>query len=132
HGLAVAVTVPEAEEDGRLAPEVERALFRVVQEALHNVVRHAAAASASVAIEADGDAVSVVVSDDGVGFDPTARAIASRRLGLVSMRERVAALGGALEVLSSPGKGTTVTARVPHGCDPRFGGGRPAGGQGRA
>jgi len=115
HGLAVAVSVPGAEEDASLAPEVERAIYRVVQEALHNVVRHAGTASASVAVEVDGDAVSVTVRDEGVGFDPAARAIASRRLGLVSMRERVAALGGELDVLSSPGTGTTVRARVPHG-----------------
>jgi signal transduction histidine kinase len=117
HGLAAAVRADteDAAEDGRPAPGVESALFRVVQEALHNVVRHAGATSASVTIESDADAVSVVVEDDGIGFDPGSRAIASRRLGLVSMRERVAALGGEVDIVSSPGEGTTVRARVPRG-----------------
>jgi signal transduction histidine kinase len=99
--------------NARLTPEVERQLLRVAEEALSNVVRHAGARSAEVVVELGDDTVSVAVDDDGVGFDPTARAIASRRLGLTSMRERVAALGGELEIDSAPGKGTRVRARVP-------------------
>jgi signal transduction histidine kinase len=53
------------------------------------------------------------VADDGVGFDPAARSIASRRLGLVSMRERIEAAGGSFEIVSAPGEGTTVRAAVP-------------------
>jgi signal transduction histidine kinase len=101
--------------DGGIGPEVERHLFRVVQEALSNVVRHASAAGASVRIDIGEAEVSMVVQDDGVGFDPAARAIAARRLGLTSMRERVESLGGHFEVVSAPGKGTTVSARVPRG-----------------
>jgi signal transduction histidine kinase len=110
HGLTVTVS---ATGDGRLAPELERQLLRVVQEALSNVVRHAGARSADVVVEVGDEVVSLSVDDDGIGFDPTARAIASRRLGLTSMRERVAALGGELDVDSAPGKGTRVRARVP-------------------
>ena len=114
HGLAIGV---RSEGDGvtALGPEVERQLFRVIQEALSNVVRHASAGTASVSLEVTDEAAAVVVEDDGVGFDPGERAIASRRLGLTSMRERVAALGGELEIVSSPGKGTTVRATVPRG-----------------
>jgi signal transduction histidine kinase len=101
--------------DGKIAPDVERHLFRVVQEALSNVVRHSSAAGASVQIDIGEEEVSVVVQDDGVGFDPAARAIAARRLGLTSMRERVESLGGRFEVVSAPGKGTTVSAQVPRG-----------------
>jgi signal transduction histidine kinase len=99
--------------NARLTPEVERQLLRVAEEALSNVVRHAGARCAEVVVELGDHTVSVAVDDDGVGFDPTARAIASRRLGLTSMRERVAALGGELEIDSAPGKGTRVRARVP-------------------
>ncbi|MDQ3943625.1 MAG: ATP-binding protein [Actinomycetota bacterium] len=76
-------------------------------------MRHASAAGASVRIDIGPGDVSVVVQDDGVGFDPAARAIAARRLGLTSMRERVETLGGRFDVASAPGQGTTVSARVP-------------------
>jgi signal transduction histidine kinase len=113
HGLALRVS---GDEDGAtLDPEVERHLFRVIQEALSNVVRHASASAATVSLDVTPEAVAVVVEDDGVGFDPEERTIASRRLGLTSMRERMAAVGGELEVTSAPGKGTTVRATVPRG-----------------
>lgn len=79
------------------------------------MVRHSSAAGASVHIDIGEEEVSVVVQDDGVGFDPAARAIAARRLGLTSMRERVESLGGRFEVVSAPGQGTTVSAQVPRG-----------------
>jgi signal transduction histidine kinase len=111
HGLDIGVEATGR--DDKVAPEVERHLFRVIQEALSNVVRHASARGTSVRIDVRPEDVSVVVQDDGVGFDPQARTIAARRLGLTSMRERVESLGGRFEVASAPGQGTTVTARVP-------------------
>jgi signal transduction histidine kinase len=99
---------PEAE---RFPPEIETALYRVVQEALTNVAKHAGARVVSVVVERQDGRAIAVVEDDGVGFDPEA-ASASGRLGLLGMRERVAVLGGALEVESSPGSGTTIIARV--------------------
>lgn len=113
HGLDLSVAT--SGDDATLALEVERHLFRVVQEALSNVVRHASAGTAGVEVLVMQDAVRVVVRDDGVGFDPAARAIAARRLGLTSMRERVESLGGRFEVVSAPGEGTTVRAEVPRG-----------------
>ncbi|MGH8990053.1 MAG: sensor histidine kinase, partial [Acidimicrobiia bacterium] len=125
HGLELSLVTTG--DDDRVAPDVQRHLFRVVQEALSNVLRHASAATARieihVAASGDGytsamcapDHVQLVVGDDGVGFDPEARAIAARRLGLTSMRERVESLGGRFEVVSAPGQGTTVTAEVPRG-----------------
>ncbi len=113
HGLDMSVATTG--DDAKVAPEVQRHLFRVVQEALSNVVRHASAGAASLRIDVGEGAVTVVVADDGVGFDPDARAIAARRLGLTSMRERVESLGGQFEVVSAPGQGTTVTAEVPRG-----------------
>jgi signal transduction histidine kinase len=113
HDLALAVR--DTGDDRKLSPQSATAVLRVVQEALSNVVRHASARSAWVTIDIGDAAVSVVVRDDGVGFDPGARAIAARRLGLTSMRERVEMLGGRFEVVSTPGQGTTVTAEVPSG-----------------
>jgi len=122
HGLRV--TLHTAGED-RLSPRVERELFRIVQEAVTNVLRHARASTLEVDLAfgdthgrasragLGGGAVTVTVRDDGVGFDPDARSIRSRRLGLTSMRERARALGGGLTLQSAPGAGTTVRVEVP-------------------
>lgn len=91
-------------------------LLRIVQEALANAARHARARRIDVTIEV-GAAVVVEVADDGVGFDPEARAMRARRLGLTSMRERAEALGGRLTIASvtapSPGHDTRVRVEVP-------------------
>jgi signal transduction histidine kinase len=110
HGLAVEVTTSG---DTRLAPDLEHELFRIVQEAVTNAVRHADASSLSVTLELGRAGVVLTVRDDGVGFDPDARSIRSRRLGLTSMRERAKALGGTLTIESSRGSGTTLRAEVP-------------------
>ncbi len=101
-------------------PETERQLFRIVQEAVANVVRHATADSLTVSISLveAGDAAGnpvlrLEIGDDGTGFDPSERAIRSRRLGLTSMFDRAQALGGQLTIDSSPGLGTRVRAEVP-------------------
>ena len=111
---AVPVTVTDARPPGSPGPSAagERELWRVAEEALSNALRHAEASEIKVVVEADGDTV-LSVADDGVGFDPTARSIAARRLGLVSMRERIEAAGGTFEIASAPGRGTTVRASVP-------------------
>jgi signal transduction histidine kinase len=94
-----------------LEPEVEEQLYRLGQEALANVVKHARATSATVRIAAAGDTVSMEVSDDGRGFDPAA--VGSDHFGLRSMRGRVADLGGRLEVTSALGRGTVLRVEVP-------------------
>jgi signal transduction histidine kinase len=91
--------------------EVE--LYRIVQEALNNAVRHARAETIAVEIDARDGGVAITVRDDGVGFDPGARAIRERRLGLTSMRERAERLGGALSVETARDAGTTVRVEVP-------------------
>ena len=93
---------------------VETALYRVVQEALTNVARHAQATRVDVVLERRGDQVIVLIEDDGVGFDARA-AIQSGRLGLVGIRERVGMLGGTLAIESTVGAGTTVLVEVPYG-----------------
>ena len=94
-----------------LSPELETVFYRVAQEALTNVVRHARAGRVSVLLKEHEGQLQLVVEDDGVGFDP-ARAGATSN-GLIGMRERVELVGGELLVESTPGTGTTVYARVP-------------------
>ncbi|HZQ88665.1 MAG TPA: GAF domain-containing sensor histidine kinase [Gaiellaceae bacterium] len=96
---------------GRLPPEVETALYRIVQESLTNVVKHARASHVSIVLGRKGASVTAIIEDDGVGFDP-ARA-REDGLGLIGMRERVALVGGRLTVESRPGAGTTFVAEVP-------------------
>ena len=100
----------------RLSPATETALYRIAQEALTNVVRHAQAESVSVLLERrDGHAI-LVVEDDGSGFDVDALrhlALPAAKLGLLGMEERAALVGGTLTVESNPGKGTAVFAEVP-------------------
>ncbi len=98
----------------RLPPVVETTLYRVVQEALTNVVRHAKASSVDVLAERRGGRVMVMVEDDGVGFDAE-RAATSGQLGLLGMRERAETLGGTLNIESTPSSGTTVVVEVPCG-----------------
>jgi signal transduction histidine kinase len=97
--------------DGRLPSDVETALYRIVQESLTNVVKHARAGHVSVVLTQKDSAVSVVVEDDGVGFEPGR--VRGDGIGLVGMRERVGLLGGRLTVESRPGAGTTFVAEVP-------------------
>jgi signal transduction histidine kinase len=108
-GLVIEVDGP----DGHLplGPEVEEQLYRLGQEALANVVKHARASSAMVRIAAADGTVSVEVSDDGRGFDPAT--VGPEHFGLRSMRGRVADLGGRLEVTSAPGGGTVLRVQVP-------------------
>ena len=110
HGIEVSF---DADGVGPLDADREAALFRIGQEALTNVVRHADAGRTEVLLQHEGDLIRLTVTDDGVGFDPASRSIRSRRLGLASMRERAAAEGGILVVESAPGKGTTVRAEMP-------------------
>ena len=94
----------------RLAPETESAVYRVVQEALTNVTKHAGASHVRVEVERDDGLVAVLVEDNGCGFDPAA---CTDGLGLVGMRERVELTGGRLEIRSEPGGTTRVSARLP-------------------
>jgi signal transduction histidine kinase len=112
----VPVDVEVGDLDG-LDPDDEHQVLRIAQEAVTNALRHAAAGRVRVTLGpgATGSHGALVlrVSDDGRGFDPQARGLRARRLGLTSMHERAASLGGALTVTSAPGEGTTVELRVP-------------------
>ena len=97
--------------EARMPTELETALYRVVQEALTNIVKHADATSISVSVVRRVSGVAAVIEDDGAGFDP--RAVREDGIGIVGMRERLALLGGRLEIESRKGAGATVVAEVP-------------------
>jgi signal transduction histidine kinase/ligand-binding sensor domain-containing protein len=98
--------------DGLFAPATEINLYRIVQESLNNIVKHAAATEASVRIERDGPRVTVTVHDNGRGFTSNAPGDGKGGFGLTGMTERAHLLGGALDIDSAPGEGTTVTLRI--------------------
>jgi signal transduction histidine kinase len=107
-------------EGARLPPAVESAVYRIVQEALTNVLKHAQAATVSVSVEQRSDEVRVIIEDDGVGFDPEATthpspggASAKPRLGLSGIRERLSLLDGSLTLEASSGVGTTLFVHIP-------------------
>jgi two-component system sensor histidine kinase UhpB len=98
-------------QDERLAPNLETTLYRIAQEALNNAAKYSRARRVEVLLERRADSVVLVVEDDGIGFDADGGAT-GRGFGLVGMQERAALVGGTLEIESSPGKGTTVLARI--------------------
>ena len=102
-----------SDESPELAEERAVAIFRIVQEALTNVTRHADAHEVFITLGQTGDDCLLEVRDDGCGFDPVA--IPRKSFGLAGMKERVLMLGGALDVASSPGHGTSIKVRVPFG-----------------
>ena len=96
----------------RLPGDVETAIYRIVQEALTNVARHAQARSASILVERRSDVVRTIVEDDGVGFDVGAN-YGERHLGLLGMRERAELLNGTLTIESAPEHGTSIFIGIP-------------------
>jgi signal transduction histidine kinase len=98
---------------GRLGGEVDVAVYRIVQEALQNIAKHAHARSVAVLIDRHADHLSVIVEDDGTGFDVEHPLRPSRRFGLIGMHDRAMQLGGTFDIESLPGRGTTVAVRLP-------------------
>ncbi len=110
----------DALDSTRIPAALATACFRLVQEALTNVLRHARARHVRVSVRETSDALEVLVEDDGRGFDPqaaTERAGAGVSLGLLSMKERASLAGGTLTIESGPDRGTTVRGRFPRGHD---------------
>lgn len=110
--LRVDLDYEERRAASRHAPELESTVYRLVQEALNNVIKHGGAEHATVEVSEASGCVIAKVSDDGRGFDPL---LSTEGFGLLGMRERVALVGGGLDVASSPGGGTVITARLPVG-----------------
>jgi PAS domain S-box-containing protein len=102
-----AETLPE-----KLQPEIALCLFRVLQEALQNAIKHSGVRQFHVALRAESGEIILTVSDFGIGFEPD-QAILGRGLGLTSMKERLKLVGGQLSIDSKPQRGTTIQARVP-------------------
>lgn len=124
-GLAGHFSSPKSEP--ALHPDVATACFRVAQEALSNVMRHARARNVWVRLRRDGAGVRLVVRDDGIGFDPREAGRRSSRgasLGLLGIRERTELIGGRAVIESEPGHGTSVVAWFP--LTPRAGPGEGA------
>jgi signal transduction histidine kinase len=111
----IAVRCEFGELDRRLPPELETALFRICQEAMSNVARHAQATAVLVQVGIEGDEIRIEIEDDGAGFDPAEpeRHEGRRSWGLVGIRERSEICGGTAEIESAPGKGTRVVVRIP-------------------
>ena len=113
-GLSIEI---RAELDGgpeRLPAETESILYRLVQEGLNNIVKHAGASQAHAVLQRSGEVLRVSINDDGRGFDT---ASAGSGFGLTGMRERVELAGGELRIDSAPGRGTTVSASIPLPCE---------------
>ena len=105
------LALPESEgEPSEELREIESAVYRLVQEALTNVAKHAQAERVWIEVAERGEAIEVVIRDDGVGFDMDKR---EQGFGLVGMRERVTLAGGSLSIVSTPGTGTELRGRVP-------------------
>jgi signal transduction histidine kinase len=107
--------------EARMPAAVETALYRIMQEALSNVARHAAARRVRVQVARFGAMVSMAIVDDGLGFDPErppAPATAAHGLGIHTMRERAVVLNGTLTIESAPGRGTRVGVEIPLGTEP--------------
>lgn len=105
----------ELSEDGyeRQPLPLEKELFRIIQEALNNAVKHSEAERIAVSLASKNGSVAIAIEDDGVGFDPSDPLIRTRRLGMTSMEERAEALGGEMRITSKRGKGTRVRVKVP-------------------
>lgn len=103
--------------DGQqLLPEIEINLYRIGQEALNNTCKYAKASNASVLLERRDGTVSLIIEDDGIGFEPSKKAVLTgndRGMGLLGMKERAELVGGTIEIESSVGNGTTIYVRVP-------------------
>ncbi|HEY9283785.1 MAG TPA: PAS domain S-box protein [Pyrinomonadaceae bacterium] len=111
-GIPVEVLTHGAGEESSTS-EIDTVLYRVAQEALNNVAKHSRATSATVLLERRADVVSLIIEDDGVGFDAEDTGATAQGLGLVGMRERAALVGGTAEVESHQGEGARVIVRVP-------------------
>jgi PAS domain S-box-containing protein len=97
----------------RLASEIETTLYRIAQEALNNIAKHACARHVEIILERRSEQVSLIVEDDGVGFDPAEMDGQRRGFGLLGMQERAALVGATVQIESAPGEGTTIFVRTP-------------------
>ena len=112
-GVKARVVIPDSV--GRLPAEIEAAIYRVVQEALHNVAKHAQAKNVTIQVVRESGLIRVTVEDDGVGFTGRSSNSRGHSFGLAGIKERIGALGGTAKVQSAKGKGTRLEVTVPAG-----------------
>jgi signal transduction histidine kinase len=112
-GIKARVAV--GDELGRFNPETEAAIYRIVQEALHNVAKHAQARNVNIQMERESGSVRLLVEDDGIGIERKSSNSRGKSFGLAGIKERVGMLGGQVRVQSSKGKGTRIEVTVPVG-----------------
>jgi two-component system sensor histidine kinase UhpB len=115
-GIHVVIKAPSVPLE--LSPAITTTLFRIVQEAVSNIVRHAGAGSVTIVLQLNGGSVQLRIEDDGRGFDPgnaSRDAVELQRLGLLGIRERAELLGGEVEIESAPEKGTRLKVSIPLG-----------------
>lgn len=110
-GIPVDIVLKDVPES--IPPDVSLCLYRVVQECLRNIAKHASATEVKIALEGSGDAIQLAVKDSGTGFDLSLVKQRGHGLGLIAMPERVRLLKGTFSIHSEPGKGTRVSVRVP-------------------
>jgi two-component system, NarL family, sensor histidine kinase DegS len=116
HDQKVAISVETKDMDRKLSSETQILLFRIAQEALNNIRKHAHASKVTINLEGGEDYVEMTVTDDGQGFKAPDRIegmVSAGRLGLMGMHERARLLNGTLHIKSAPGKGTAITVRLP-------------------
>jgi signal transduction histidine kinase len=112
--LKIECTIPQIEQ--RVAQAVELNLFRILQEAMANIERHAEAKNVKVSLSFKGEVVTLKIQDDGCGFDVSKPRVNRKRLsgiGLTNIRERAASMSGTCDIHSAPQQGTTITVHVP-------------------
>ena len=117
-GIGVNVVVKAPRIPLELSPAITTTLFRIVQEAVNNIVRHAGARSVTIVLGSNGDSVNLRVEDDGRGFDPSTAsrdAVELQRLGLLGIRERTELIGGEVQIESAPERGTRLNVSIPLG-----------------
>jgi len=112
--MGIPVTVEGEETELRLSAPVENVLFRIAQEALTNVAKHAQANQATITVEMEGQGARLVITDDGIGFDLARVSAPGERhgWGLLTMAERAEAMGGSFDIQSTPGRGTQIVVEV--------------------
>lgn len=112
-GIPIELHTNEANEE-RLDSEIETTIYRITQEALNNTAKYAKATQVSILLECRNDSVSLIVEDNGIGFDPeTISSKGDRGLGIAGMKERATIMGGTFQIESTAGQGTTIIVRIP-------------------
>jgi two-component system, NarL family, sensor histidine kinase DegS len=117
HQNACRLDIAIAGEERRMSSLSEVTVFRVVQEAINNIQRHAQAERGTVLLEFEHDSLKVTITDDGVGFQPPERLgsyVSESKLGVLGIEQRILSIGGTMKIESSPGAGTELSARIPY------------------